>query len=190
MFLITLEQSNTDLEAEMHVKFDPHPKFYDLAKQKPQRPLILIAPGTGLAPCRSLIWDREELLLECQRTVGKSYLFYGGRNKAADFFYSKEWKDYRALQVEVFPAFSRDQKEKIYVQDIIRQNGKLVNHLIRNENAIIYVCGSSGKMPTAVKEALIDVVFELQAEKKHDREKIAEFFETFVKEGRYIQETW
>ncbi|KAE9370840.1 riboflavin synthase domain-like protein [Stipitochalara longipes BDJ] len=175
---------------DMHVKFTPHDKFYELAKNKPHRPLILIAPGTGLAPCRSLIWDREELLLECKRRVGKSYLFYGGRNKEADFFYSNEWRDYRALQVEVFPAFSRDQKEKIYVQDIIRQNGKMVEQLIRKENAIIYVCGSSGKMPTAVKDALIDACFQYQPEPKCAKEKIAAGFETFVKDGRYIQETW
>ena len=174
----------------MHVKFDPPTKFYSLAKTKPHRPLILIAPGTGLAPCRSLIWDRENLLVECQREVGKSYLFYGGRNKAADFFYSHEWKDYHALQVEVFPAFSRDQKEKIYVQDIIRQNGKMVAQLIGKEGAIIYVCGSAGKMPNSVKEALIDVCFQHHPEKRFTREQFAALFETLVREGRYIQETW
>ena len=151
--------------------------------------MLFRSPGTGLAPCRSLIWDRENLLVECKRTVGKSYLFYGGRNKAADFFYSKEWKDYRALQVEVFPAFSRDQEEKIYVQDIIRQNGKLIERLLREESAIIYVCGSSGKMPIAVKNALVDVCIENQR-LGLPREKYEAIFEKWVKEGRYIQETW
>lgn len=178
----------------LHVKFTNPEKFYDEAKHAPSRPLILIAPGTGLAPCRALIWDREKLKVDCKRTVGKSYLFYGGRNQDADFFYAHEWKHYRALQVEVFTAFSRDQKEKIYVQDIVRKEGKLIEHLIRSERAIIYVCGSSGKMPKAVREALIDVCTDFGPEfsggGKRSRKEIEETFERLEKNGHYIQETW
>ena len=126
--------------------------------------------------------------MECKRTVGKSYLFYGGRNKDADFFYSEEWK-YRALQVEVFTAFSRDQPKKIYVQDIIRENGKMVEELIREDEAVIYVCGSSGKMPKAVREALIDVCTEYNPDRR-TREDIEKKFERLEKDGMYIQETW
>jgi sulfite reductase alpha subunit-like flavoprotein len=173
---------------DLHVKFTVSEKFYEKARLFPKNPLILIAPGTGLAPCRALVWDREHLHLESKKSVGKSYLFYGGRNKDADFFYSKEWQ-YRGLQVEVFTAFSRDQEEKIYVQDIIRQNGKLIEHLIRAQSAIIYVCGSSGKMPKAVKEALIDVCTQHCPEPK-SREEMETVFERLSKLGGYIQETW
>lgn len=172
----------------MHVKFQVPDKFYQVAREFPKHPLILVAPGTGLAPCRSLLWDREHLHVECKRTVGKSYLFYGGRNKDADFFYSEEWK-YRALQVEVFTAFSRDQPKKIYVQDIIRENGKMVEELIREDEAVIYVCGSSGKMPKAVREALIDVCTEYNPDRR-TREDIEKKFERLEKDGMYIQETW
>ena len=155
----------------------------------PDYPLILIAPGTGLAPARSLIWEREKLYIDDKIEVGRSYLFYGGRNKDADFLYHYEWENYHALQVEVFTAFSRDQKEKIYVQDIIRKEGELVERLIREEKAIIYVCGSSGKMPKAVREALIDVCVE-HSPNGRSRERIEAKFERYEKEGRYIQETW
>jgi sulfite reductase alpha subunit-like flavoprotein len=174
---------------DLNVQFKAHEKFYEQAQENPEYPLILIAPGTGLAPARSLIWEREHLSVAGKVEVGKSYLFYGGRNKDADFFYADEWENYDALQVEVFTAFSRDQPEKIYIQDIIRKQGELIERLIREEDAIIYVCGSSGKMPKAVREALIDACH------KHNptgrsRERIEMVFDRFEKEGRYIQETW
>jgi sulfite reductase alpha subunit-like flavoprotein len=173
---------------KMNVTFNASEKFYQLAGRNPELPLILIAPGTGLAPCRSLIWTREELHLGSDSEVGRSYLFYGGRNKNADFFYSHEWKQ-NALQVEVFTAFSRDQPEKIYVQDIIREEGQMIEYLIREEGAIIYVCGSSGKMPLAVREALIDVCTEFNPHKL-SRERIQSHFEALERHGHYVQETW
>jgi sulfite reductase alpha subunit-like flavoprotein len=171
---------------ELHVKFTIPEKFYERAKDVPQLPLILVAPGTGVAPCRALLWDRAQLHFENKHTIGKAYLFYGGRNKDADFFYKDDW---RYLQTEVFTAFSRDQKEKIYVQDIIRREGKLLEHLIRKEAAIIYVCGSSGNMPKAVKEALIDVCHKFNSDGR-SREAIENGFDKLDKNGHYIQETW
>jgi len=163
--------------------------FYKYAKLAPKHPIILIAPGTGLAPCRSLIWERSQELHR-GKIIGSAYLFYGGRNKDADYFYKDEWKD-RALKTTVFTAFSRDQKEKIYVQDIIRREGKLILDLINRQNAIIFVCGSSGSMPKAVKEALIDACYEnLPKGKGRSREFIAKEFENYERNGRYVQETW
>jgi sulfite reductase alpha subunit-like flavoprotein len=173
---------------ELHVKFTMPEKFYDVAKDVPKLPLILIAPGTGVAPCRALIWDRAELYVEKKRTIGKAYLFYGGRNIDADYFYKDEWK-FRSLQTQVFTAFSRDQREKIYVQDIIRREGKMIEQLIREQHAIIYVCGSSGNMPRAVKEALLDVCHKYNPEGM-SREDLEKAFERMEKHGYYIQETW
>ncbi|ORY65070.1 uncharacterized protein BCR38DRAFT_431779 [Pseudomassariella vexata] len=112
-------------------------------------PVLAIAPGTGVAPIRSYIWDRA---LESQR--GREFLFFGGRNHDADFFFKKEWEQ---LGVDVITAFSRDQKEKLYVQDVIRREAKLVCELVQ-QNAIILLCGSAGKMPSAVRLALRDAL--------------------------------
>ena len=150
------------------------------------RPMILIAPGTGIAPCRALLWDRAEA--NRKHNMGKAYLFFGGRNRQADFFYEDEWKK-AMLQTTVFTAFSRDQKEKIYVQDIIRREGQLIEYLIRKENAVIYVCGSSGAMPKAVKEALMDCIQKFNA-KHPDRKQVENLFTQMERTGRYIQETW
>ncbi len=173
---------------ELHVKFTIPDKFYEVAKRVTKLPLILIAPGTGVAPCRALVWDRAQMHVEGKRQIGKAYLFYGGRNKDADYFYKDEWK-FRSLQTEVFTAFSRDQKEKIYVQDIIRKEGKLLENLVREQQAIIYVCGSSGNMPKAVREALLDVCHKYNPEGM-SREFIEKAFEKLEKNGYYIQETW
>jgi len=166
-----------------------------------QRPLIAIAPGTGVAPMRSLIWTRrshgggsihnqhqtgqQDHVAETQTTlgtIGKEVLFFGGRNRNADFFYSSEWND---LGIEVHGAFSRDQREKIYVQDLIRKQGKLICDLIARQNAIICLCGSSGKMPEAVRQALCDVLVEGRIATDQEAAK-----KLFDEPNRYWEEVW
>ncbi|KAI1416710.1 riboflavin synthase domain-like protein [Hypoxylon sp. FL1857] len=114
-----------------------------------RRPLLAIAPGTGIAPIRAHLWDRRE-----EPRAGEAILFFGGRNQNADFYFKNEWEK---LGVKVFTAFSRDQEEKIYVQDRIRQNASQVCDFIQR-GAVICICGSSGKMPVAVKTALYDAM--------------------------------
>ncbi|KAI0171773.1 riboflavin synthase domain-like protein [Hypoxylon sp. FL1284] len=113
------------------------------------KPLLAIAPGTGVAPIRAFIWDRCS-----SRSHEDAVLFYGGRNKDADFYFSDEWGK---LGVKVFTAFSRDQREKIYVQDRIREQADVVCQFLKN-GACVYICGSSGKMPLAVRTALCDAM--------------------------------
>lgn len=112
-------------------------------------PLLAIAPGTGIAPMRALIHERI-----AHMNSGENIVIYGGRNKNADFFFRDEWEE---LGVKVFTAFSRDQPEKIYVQDVIRQQAKLICSLVER-NAAVCLCGSAGKMPQAVRMALCDAL--------------------------------
>lgn len=114
-----------------------------------RRPLLAIAPGTGVAPIRAHVWDRYD-----DRESGEVTLFFGGRNREADFYFKDEWD---RLGVKVFTAFSRDQPEKIYVQDRIREQALLVCEYIK-KGAVICICGSSGKMPEAVRTALYDAM--------------------------------
>ncbi|KAK0111707.1 NAPDH-dependent diflavin reductase [Cadophora gregata] len=173
--------------ANLMVRFGFEYKFYEHLEDKPERPVILVAPGTGLAPCRSLIWERRELAFKDIK-FGRHYLFFGGRNQDADYFYKDEWKNAN-LQVDVFPAFSRDDPtgKKVYVQDKIREEGDLVFRLLK-VRAYVFVCGSSGSMPKAVREAFIDVIEERQGTgKREDAERIIALME---KSGMYRQETW
>lgn len=148
---------------------------------QPSRPLLVIAPGTGIAPMRALLWDREHAAHQDKGQCAEVFLFYGGRNRKADFFFEDEWKE---LGVHVVPAFSRDQPSKIYVQDRLIQHYQTVCDLLHN-NAAICLCGSSGKMPEAVRLALYDCM--VKGELAPDREQAkAMFHGKFV----YWEEVW
>ncbi|KZF22812.1 riboflavin synthase domain-like protein [Xylona heveae TC161] len=176
----------------------------NMSASEMQKPVIMIGPGTGVAPMRSLIWERYALAEEKQSPVkrdagessesessspvGENALFYGCRNREADFFFEKEWDDIGSkMNLEVHAAFSRDQRGKIYVQDLVRKQSELVYRLLHEALGIIYICGSSGKMPQAVREALIEV---FQKEGKSDRQNAENYLLNMEKQGRYKQETW
>ncbi|KAL8769372.1 MAG: hypothetical protein Q9209_004599 [Squamulea sp. 1 TL-2023] len=165
-------------------------------------PVIMVGPGTGVAPMRSLIWERyhwqQDMLFRRPDTagvsgdgsngIGETVLFYGGRNQEADFFYREEWEYLQGqMSLQVFAAFSRDQKAKVYVQDVIKQQANLVYDVLYSQGGIVYVCGSSGKMPRAVRAVLVEIFVnrgnmdELAAEK---------YLQAMEKNGRYKQETW
>lgn len=173
-----------------------------VSEAQASRPLVMIGPGTGIAPIRSLIWERlkwaqkartsSNSLSEGSTTeehkVGQMALFFGCRNKDADYFYEAEWEQLqKTLPIEVFPAFSRDQKHKVYVQDLIKEQSEFIYRLLHESHGIVYVCGSSGKMPKAVRMALTDVF--IQSGKMYNGDAEA-YLQTMEKEGRYKQETW
>jgi sulfite reductase alpha subunit-like flavoprotein len=170
-----------------------------LVPETHRTPLILIAAGTGVAPLRSLLWERASSYSEANSIgIADATLVYGGRNALADFFFHDEWRDPK-LKLQVFTAFSRDQKEKIYIQDVIRQQGKVLADMIKAK-ALIYVCGSSGNMPKGVRAALVDVVAKYLVNigeedvSEEDSAKIKAEAEDILKNmentALYIQETW
>ncbi|KAI0457497.1 riboflavin synthase domain-like protein [Xylaria acuta] len=142
----------------------------------PNTPLLAIAAGTGIAPIRSLLHCREASDVEQE-----SVLFYGGRNSAADFLFEEEWEE---AAVDVITAFSRDQPSKIYVQDRLLQNSGTVCAFLRR-GAAICLCGSSGKMPEAVRLALYDCMVE--GEMVTDR---VEAKEKLHKDFTFWEEVW
>ncbi|KAL8828326.1 MAG: hypothetical protein Q9170_006655 [Blastenia crenularia] len=152
------------------------------------RPVIMIGPGTGLAPMRSLIWERYERGMDDENQLGETVLFYGCRNEESDFFYRDEWDALKdRMPLKVFTAFSRDQKLKIYVQDVLKQQSKLVYDLLCTQGGLVYVCGSSGKMPQAVRAALVDI-FRSCGDQNESAAELC--LQSMEKEGRYKQETW
>ena len=165
------------------------------------RPVIMVGPGTGVAPMRSLIWERYQWAQRNSRHgsngaspfsdlihTGESVLFYGCRNSEADFFFRDEWSDLKTkMPLQVFAAFSRDQKRKVYVQDLIREQYKLVHSLLYEGKGVIYVCGASGKMPQAVRESLVEA---FQMACGITKETAEAHLAQMEREGRYKQETW
>ncbi|KAL6718659.1 NAPDH-dependent diflavin reductase [Lecanora helva] len=167
-----------------------------VSKDEARRPVIMIGPGTGVAPMRSLIWERKLWLQDFNmltpavsfETTNDASLFFGCRNEAADYFFRDEWQDLQGqMPLTVHPAFSRDQRHKVYVQDLIRKQSDSVYKMLYEANGLIYVCGSSGKMPQAVRAALVKV-FEESGQMSHDVAN--EYLERIEEQGRYKQETW
>ena len=173
-----------------------------ILREDSSRPAIMVGPGTGVAPMRSLIWERLRFLEDSKTRfvpgingcvngedeIGKSMLIFGCRNRDADFFYNDEWEALKTrMPLDVHAAFSRDQAAKIYVQDVIRRHGSEVYRLVHGLGGSVYVCGSSGHMPKAVRAALADVFHTAGNMDSADAEGYVKQLE---KEGRYKQETW
>ena len=171
-------------------------------KMQVGRPVVMIGAGTGVAPLRSLIWERFSWhmssatanLIDMKNAVadhhnsGQSVLFFGCRKKEADFFFNDDWATLRNLMpLRVFTAFSRDQTPKIYVQDVIEQQAELVYQLLYESKGIVYVCGSSGSMPKSVRTALVSVFRRVG---RIDQEVAENYLQTMERDGRYLQETW
>lgn len=173
-----------------------------ITKAEAQLPIIMIGPGTGVAPMRSLVWERfqwaKEADIEVEQSTGSringvagtghGILFFGCRSQTADFFYQDEWQNLQdRMPLTVHSAFSRDENHKVYVQDLIRQHSDSVYRLLHDGGGLVYVCGSSGKMPQAIRAALVDVFRERSGRDQKDAES---YLEAMEKEGRYKQETW
>lgn len=149
----------------------------------PATPIIMIGPGTGVAPFRSFVEHRAE-----QAGAGKSWLFFGDQHYTYDFLYQLEWQDHlkSGALTRLDVAFSRDQPEKIYVQDrIIERSEELYQWL--EEGAHFYVCGDATRMARDVHEALISVV-EFQA--GLSREAAEAYVEDLKKSKRYQRDVY
>ncbi|MFU9138870.1 NADPH-dependent assimilatory sulfite reductase flavoprotein subunit [Erwinia tasmaniensis] len=122
----------------------------------PEAPVIMIGPGTGIAPFRAFMQQRDN-----DGATGKNWLFFGNPHFTEDFLYQVEWQRYvkDGLLTHIDLAWSRDQQHKVYVQDKIRTKGAEVWRWIE-QGAHIYVCGDANRMAKDVEQALLDVVAE------------------------------
>lgn len=147
----------------------------------PKTPIIMIGPGTGVAPFRAFMQKRF------LQKAKKNWLFFGERQQACDFYFEEEWK---SLEKDGFLslscAFSRDHQGKIYVQDKILEHSKRLMEWI-NLGAIIYVCGDAKHMEKGVRKALIEV---LKKERQLDEENAKETFKSLQKEKRYLADCY
>ena len=149
--------------------------------------MILIGPGTGAAPFRSFILER------CSRRNfdDKILMFFGCRRKAEDNLYETDWENVEKWSqgnIKVVTAFSREQKNKVYVQDKIRGDySKEVWDLISRCEAKIFVAGSSEDMPARVREAIRDVCAK---EGGMDKESATRYIAELEAKKRYFVEAW
>lgn len=129
-------------------------------------PVIMIGPGTGIAPFRAFIQQRD-----ANDEQGKNWLFFGNPHFTQDFLYQLEWQDYikRGVLNKIDLAFSRDQDNKIYVQDRIREKAAELWAWLE-QGAHLYVCGDKDRMAKDVHRALVDVIAEQGGKSTEDAE--------------------
>lgn len=149
----------------------------------PDTPVIMVGPGTGIAPFRAFMQERE-----AQGAEGKNWLFFGNPHFTQDFLYQVEWQRYvkSGLLSKISLAFSRDQANKIYVQDRLREAGLELYQWLE-AGAHFYVCGDANHMAKDVQEALLDVI----AEHGHkSREEAEEYLSELRRAKRYQRDVY
>lgn len=151
--------------------------------ENPDTPIIMIGPGTGVAPFRAFLGEREETGAE-----GKSWLFYGDQHFSTDFLYQVEWqrwlKDGVLTRMDV--AFSRDTDKKVYVQHRMLEKSKELYKWLQ-EGAVVYVCGDEKKMAHDVHAALAAI---LEQEGGLSPEEAAEYLTRMQQEKRYQRDVY
>jgi sulfite reductase (NADPH) flavoprotein alpha-component len=149
----------------------------------PNTPTIMIGPGTGVAPFRAFMQEREEL-----GAKGRNWLFFGAPHFTTDFLYQTEWLRYRktGLLTHIDVAFSRDASEKVYVQHRMCERGKELYAWLQ-EGAHLYVCGDSKHMAADVHAALLEII---QQEGRLTGERAADYVKTLQKERRYQRDVY
>ena len=149
----------------------------------PAAPIIMIGVGTGLAPYRGYLQERE-----AAGATGRNWLFFGEQRRAANFYHAKEMADYSAagLLTRFDTAFSRDQTSKIYVQHRIRECGREVWSWL-NDGAYLYLCGDAERMAPDVDAAIQSVVEEHGGMSK---EAAVEFVANLRTQKRYRRDVY
>ncbi len=151
---VRLPADRVEEEGEVRVFIEHNDNFRLPAN--PETPVIMIGPGTGIAPFRAFMQQRA-----ADDAPGKNWLFFGNPHFTEDFLYQVEWQRYvkEGVLTRIDLAWSRDQKEKVYVQDKLREQGAELWRWI-NDGAHIYVCGDANRMAKDVEQALLEVIAE------------------------------
>ena len=148
-----------------------------------QTPMIMVGPGTGIAPFRAFLDERE-----MSKAKGENWLFFGDQTRQFDFAYEEEFleKKNSGLLTKLDLAFSRDQEEKVYVQDRMRESGKEF-FMWLERGAHFYVCGDATKMAKDVDSALRDII---STEGNMTSEKADLYVNNLKREKRYLRDVY
>lgn len=147
------------------------------------KPIIMIGSGTGIAPYRAFLQQRAN-----DDASGQNWLIFGNQHFTKDFLYQTEWQQFKKdgyLHKYSF-AWSRDQAEKIYVQDKIRENAEAIWAWLQ-EGAYVYVCGDATRMAKDVEQALLDVI---EQQGKFSRDDAEEYLSELAEAKRYQRDIY
>lgn len=145
--------------------------------------VIMVGPGTGIAPFRAFLQDRV-----ASGATGRNWVFFGDQHRATDFLYEEEWNDWikDGKLARIDTAFSRDQGRKIYVQDRMREHARELWDWLK-AGAYFYVCGDAKRMAKDVDVALLDI---LAQEGGLDATAAAEYVKQMRKDKRYQRDVY
>ena len=166
---------------KIKIFFTPN-KSFRLPEDK-DKDIIMIGPGTGIAPFRAFLQERE-----VTNSSGKNWLFFGDQTRDNDFIYEDELKDMlnKNILTKLDLAFSRDQKEKLYVQHKIYENKKEFFSWIEN-GSTIYICGDATKMAKDVEDIILKIISE---ENNCSLNDSIEYLNKLKKEKRYLRDVY
>lgn len=148
-----------------------------------EKDIIMIGPGTGIAPFRAFMQERE-----ATGAPGKNWLFFGERRFTTDFYYQTEWQEWhrKSLLHRVDLAFSRDQKQKVYVQHRMRESSKELFSWLEN-GASVYVCGDRKNMAVDVNRTLVEII---GSEGGISVDKAKDYLKKLRREKRYVEDVY
>ena len=176
-YLADLVKEDTDLK----IFFSPNNSFR--VPNDDSLPMIMVGPGTGIAPFRAFLQERE-----FRQATGKNWLFFGDRNAETDYIYREEIEAMQAsgLLNRLDLAFSRDQVEKIYVQDRMKEHGAELYAWLE-QGGYFFVCGDAYRMAKDVDQALHDII------REHGNKTILEavdYVNQLKKDKRYVRDVY
>ncbi|CAI8816242.1 MULTISPECIES: assimilatory sulfite reductase (NADPH) flavoprotein subunit [Bacillus] len=151
--------------------------------ENPETPIIMVGPGTGVAPFRSFMQEREET-----GASGKSWMFFGDQHFVTDFLYQTEWQKWlsEGVLTKMDVAFSRDTEEKVYVQHRMLEHSKELFEWLE-EGAAFYVCGEKNNMAKDVQNALLEII---EKEGGKSREEAEAYLAEMKKQKRYQRDVY
>lgn len=160
---------------------DQNPNFK--LPSNPDTPIIMIGPGTGVAPFRAFLQERE-----AEGITGKSWLFFGDQHFSSDFLYQVEWQKWlkNGVLTKMDVAFSRDQAEKVYVQHRMLEKRKEFYQWLE-EGAVVYVCGDEKHMARDVHQTILTI---LEKEGGLTSEQAAVYLDQMRKQKRYQRDVY
>ena len=158
-------------------------KGFRLPEPEEDAPIIMVGPGTGIAPFRAFLQERD-----ATKAKGKSWLFFGEIHEETCYLYSEEWDQYleNGTLDRVTAAWSRDQAEKVYVQHKILEHGADLWDWLES-GAIVYVCGDAERMAPDVDKALHDIIAQHGGKTP---EEAAEYVEQMRQDKRYRRDVY
>lgn len=152
-------------------------------------PMLMIGPGTGVAPFRGFLQQRQRLAEQHGSPVAPAWLYFGCRQEHEDFLYQEDLKAFEAAGTlsKLRVAFSRAQSSKVYVQDLLKQDAQHVFELLQHPAVHVYVCGDGASMAKDVQNTLVGILESAGGLSAGDA---SAFLTAMTKQQRYIRDIW